>query len=231
MNKINQSICPLSWISADCEVFVFAHLMNTPTGVTSCSVCGYASPPFLFWVCPWRPISTSDLLTQGRCENSPWRDEGQTHYYRNGLGGVSDDWGAWRQRARSPYQGRTHCSGQKPLTWYCMVKLSPLMKGRRWEGPISTWSGKNVSGARQTTHTSRAKTNTNRKAGRPSIKAVSLHLRSGPESTWLKRYLPGSARTVSVNSESFGPDWRDGLTLVVVTGLTRRASVCVCVYT
>ncbi len=94
---------------------------------------------------------------------------------------------------------------------------------------------RHMSGARQTrymcththTHTyiyTRAKTT--QTEGHSDTKSVSQSGASRPlyhsigtiqKPTWLKLDLSSSAQTVSITSESFGPDWRHSVTLVIVT--------------
>ena len=157
-----------------------------------------------------------------------------------------DDWGDWEQAGSVLLSGSATplrpadpdmiLYGGSYLRWW---------SGRGREGPINSWSTKmGDSDTCQTpdkhkhthTHIQGQKSNTNRRTARyttcQSTRNISAALSQrwhNPKSTWLKLDLSNSARTVSVTSKSFGPDWRHSATLVTVTALPRQVTgVCAC---
>lgn len=138
---------------------------------------------------------------------------------------MGDDWGEWKQWAQCSYQGQPHGSD---------IISSPLMKWKGREGPINSWNRKMVDSDTcqepdkqdtcAPTHTyTRTKTT---RMGRTVRDAICQSERStsatlsqhwhNPKSTWLKLDLSNSAQTISISGESFGPDWRNSVTLVIV---------------
>ena len=157
-----------------------------------------------------------------------------------------DDWGSWKQWARWVLSGSATLLSSP---WHDSVrwKLSPAneMEGKR--RPPSTTDSENsrFRHVRSQTNGTPAylacahthiwedggKKETTQMEGQPEIWSVSHSRASRPlyhsvgtiqKSTWLKLDLSTSAQTVSVTGGSFSPDWRRGVTLVIVTDSLRR---------
>lgn len=174
----------------------------------------------------WNRVTVTEL----KFTKNQWRTDRLLWKGTQGYGG--DDWGDWEQWAQCSYQGQPHSSHQQPPDMILYGGSYLRWWNGREEKVQSTADPKNgqfrhMSGPRQTSHVHIGYTHTHKWTNTTTVRdaicqsqrrisaTLSQHWHN-PKSTWLKLDLSNSTQTVSVNSDSFRPDWRDIVTLVIV---------------